>query len=170
MLNEISFRPLTDEDKAELAEEYLRLSPKSRRARFIMPPTHLSKDWLVKLVDNVDGVNHIALVASVSDGDTEVNIAIGRLIRFPQNREIADVAVTVKDDFQGRGVGPLLVKNLLKEAAKDAPIKMIETEIQVGNRASEKMLCAVGEINARESSMGSTSISVRVNDSTYLMM
>lgn len=169
MLNEITLRALNVEDKDELAREYLNLSSASRRSRFIMPPSHLSRDWLVRLVDDVDGVNHIALVAVFEKDGEIVNVAIGRLIRFGHNRDVADVAVTVKDEFQGNGIGPFMVKELLKEAAKGTPVSVIETEIKVGNKSSEKMLSSVGDFSVTHSSQGSCSVKVLVDSSTYLV-
>jgi RimJ/RimL family protein N-acetyltransferase len=52
-------------DREALREAYEHLSPESRFHRFLAPVPHLTEDMLVHLVDEVDGVDHVARVLFV---------------------------------------------------------------------------------------------------------
>ena len=54
--------PLQRTDRATLAAEFETLTPESRRRRFLAPVMHLSDAMLEHLVDDVDGIDHVALV------------------------------------------------------------------------------------------------------------
>ena len=97
--------PLERTDRAALVAEFETLSPESQRRRFLAPVRHLSDAMLDHLVDDVDGVDHIALVlcAETSPGVYDP-IALARLVRYADVTDAADLAVTVKDEWQGRGV------------------------------------------------------------------
>ena len=63
----------------------------------------------------VDYDRTIALVTTFENpntGDEEI-VAIGRLTRLPNPQE-AEFALLVRDDFQGRGLGTILLKRLLQ--------------------------------------------------------
>lgn len=56
------FWPLLPTDRDLLAAAYVDLSPTSRRRRFLAAVDKLTPAMLDRLVDDVDGVDHIALV------------------------------------------------------------------------------------------------------------
>lgn len=59
------------------------------------------------LVDDVDGDHHVALVLLViADDGTELRVGLARIIRYADDPTAADLAVTVVDDWQGRGRRP----------------------------------------------------------------
>ena len=97
--------PLLPTDREALVREFETLSPESRRRRFLGPVVHLSEAMLKHLVDEVDGVDHVALILMVEVGDDLEPAGIARCVRYADQPEAADVAVTVKDDWQGHGDG-----------------------------------------------------------------
>jgi len=101
-------RPLLYSDRLEIASAFEQLSPASRRKRFISPPEHLNDNDLEYLT-NIDYHDHFALVAFAEDEPGRPGIAVARYIRDPQDAEAAEVAVTVIDSHQRRGVGTLLL-------------------------------------------------------------
>ncbi|HJU82459.1 MAG TPA: GNAT family N-acetyltransferase [Acidimicrobiia bacterium] len=111
---DISLRPVRPEDKPLLVEGMARLSDRSRRQRFLVPTDRLTRSQLAYLTE-VDQRNHHAW--GVLSGDEP--IAVGRLIRL--NQEEAEVAITVVDAWQRRGIGEMLLR-LLAEKARDAGI------------------------------------------------
>ena len=84
-----------------------------RRLRFISPKPSLSPRELAYLV-NVDGHNHEALGAS--DHASGQGVGVARFIRLTEEPEVAEVAVTVIDSWQRRGLGTLLLEHLADQA------------------------------------------------------
>ncbi len=68
------------------------------------------------LVDEVDGVDHVALALVAVDRDgVGVPAGVARMIRYRDRPTAADVAVTVFDEWQGRGVATALLDELLRQ-------------------------------------------------------
>jgi len=111
--SEALLSPLTAED-SDLVEEGLdHLSVESRYTRFGLGLGHLSHSELEYLT-NVDQRDHVAWGAVV-DGEVA---GAGRYIRIPKIG-CAEVAVTVIDEFQRRGLGALLFEALAAIARAD---------------------------------------------------
>ena len=130
-------------DRETLREGYQRLSPESQLHRFLTPVPHLSESMLVHLVDEVDGVNHVALMLFVINAEHDgVPVGVARMIRYPHDPAAADVAVTVGDEYQGRGVATALLDELLRR--RPAGVERIVTTVAGDNPASLAMLRRLG--------------------------
>lgn len=156
--------PLLPTDREDLVAEFERLSPESVRHRFLRPVIHLSEDMLRGLVDEVDGIDHIALVLAVEGDDELVPIAIGRIVRYAGNREDADIAVTVKDSWQGHGAGTLLLAELVKR--RPAGVTRLVTEVAADNAASLAMLRGAGVTEERHAGDGILDVTVDLPEGT----
>ena len=101
--------PLLPTDAETLRDVFRRLSPGSRHHRFLQVLDQLDDPMIRLLVDSVDGVHHIALVLIVlpPQGQEEL-IGVAHLVQYPADPATADIAVTVVDDWQGRGAGTAL--------------------------------------------------------------
>ncbi len=75
--------------------------------------THRQVDYLT----DIDQIDHFAWVAGVFEGDEEHGIGVARYVRDASDTTSAELAVTVSDEFQGRGIGTLLVEALVSVAA-----------------------------------------------------
>ena len=102
----VAIRPIAPDDKERLRAAFHRLSPESRRRRFMAPANELSDEDLRYLTE-VDHHRHEALVAT--DPDSGAILGVARWVRQPGRREVAELAVAVVDDWQGRGMGTELV-------------------------------------------------------------
>jgi GNAT superfamily N-acetyltransferase len=113
----ILIRPLVPGDRDALARGFARLSPTSRRLRFFATLESLSDAQLDYLTD-VDHVNHDAIGAVLVDeaGTVGEGVGVGRWIRLDEEPTKAEIAVTVLDDYQGRGIGTLLLGTLARRA------------------------------------------------------
>jgi GNAT superfamily N-acetyltransferase len=89
------------------------MSAQSRWRRFLTAMPRLPGAMLRRLVE-VDHDRHGAWVAEV-DGEP---VAIARFARFPDRPHVADVAVSVVDRWQGRGIGGVLLEVLGVAAAE----------------------------------------------------
>lgn len=101
-------RPLLYSDRFELAVAFQHLSPAARRLRFLHPPDHLD-DRDLEYLTNLDYHDHVALAAFTEDEPGGPGIGVARYIRDPLDAGAAEVAVTVLDAYQRRGVGTLLL-------------------------------------------------------------
>lgn len=119
---DVRLRPVRPNDQAALVEAFGRLSPESRLLRFFTPMSRLSPRQLQYLT-HIDYVDHFAWAAfdrarvdepgSTPDG---LGIGVARYIRLDDEPDVAELAVAVVDDYQGRGLGTLLVEALVTVA------------------------------------------------------
>lgn len=134
---------LLPSDREALREGYEHLSSLSKLHRFLAPVPHLTDAMLDRLVDEVDQVDHVALVLFVLDQEKDAEPAgIARMIRYEKDPTAADVAVTVTDDYQGRGVASALLAQLVRQRPQG--VERIVTEIAGDNEASLAMLRRLG--------------------------
>ncbi|MDR7251225.1 RimJ/RimL family protein N-acetyltransferase [Nocardioides sp. BE266] len=145
--------PLRRTDKAALVAEFETLAPESRRRRFLAPVVHLSDAMLHHLVDDVDGVDHVALVLCVETApDVYDPVALARIVRYQDVPDAADLAVTVKDAWQGRGVATVLLEVLMRH--RPAGVVRIVTEVLKDNPASLRMLRRLGPTTVEDEGYG----------------
>jgi GNAT superfamily N-acetyltransferase len=107
----VRLRPIVPEDKAILVEGFRRLSPESRFRRFMAPIEELTADQL-RFLTEIDYADHFAWVALDLDAAGHPGMGVSRYVRIPEEPEVAEAAVTVVDDYQGRGLGTLLLEAL----------------------------------------------------------
>lgn len=130
-------------DRDAVREAYEHLSPETRLHRFLTPVPHLTESMLDHLVDEVDGVDHVARVMFVlEDGGVGVPAGVARMIRYAADPTAADVAVTVADEFQGRGVATALLAELMQHRPEG--IARLVTEVAADNAPSLAMLRRLG--------------------------
>lgn len=147
------------EDREAIREGYARLSERSRYHRFLATVPHLTDRLLDRLVDDVDGIDHVALVLFALGDDASVPAGIARIIRYPGRADVADVAVTVVDEWQGRGVATALLHQLMRE--RPAGVTRLETTLAAENDASAAMLRRLGRMTV--TGAGSGRLDVRVD-------
>lgn len=111
----IRLRPILPEDKDNLQSAMSRLSEGARYRRFMSTISELSPERLRYLTE-IDYEDHFALAALALDHDPPLGIGIARYIRDPNKSHVAEPAVTVVDEYQGRGLGSLLLKRLMSDA------------------------------------------------------
>jgi RimJ/RimL family protein N-acetyltransferase len=145
--------PLQRTDRATLAAEFETLSPESRRRRFLAPVMHLSDDMLEHLVDDVDGVDHVALVLCVETAPGVYDpVALARMVRYDDAPDAADLAVTVKDEWQGRGVATALLEVLVR--SRPVGVRRVVTDVLKSNPASLGMLRRLGPTTVEDLGQG----------------
>jgi RimJ/RimL family protein N-acetyltransferase len=104
-------------DKQAFAEGMARLSTRSRYLRFHSGVKELS-DRQLRYLTEVDQQDHVAWVAFTREGDDEVGIGVARFVRVADEPDVAEAAITVLDEYQGRGLGTLLLGVLSAAAAR----------------------------------------------------
>lgn len=148
-------------DKATLAAEYEKLSPETKRLRFLAPVMHLSDSLLAHLVDDVDGVNHVALVlCAETEPDVFDPVGLARIVRYNDVPDAADLAVTVKDEWHGRGVATALLEVLMVH--RPVGVERIITEVFNDNPASLAMLRRLGPVHVLDTGSGVSEVDVEL--------
>jgi GNAT superfamily N-acetyltransferase len=145
----VRLRPLLPEDKAVLVEGFNRLSPESRYRRFMAPIQELTEGQLRYLTE-IDYVDHFAWLALDLDTSGHPGIGVARYVRIPEEQDVAEAAVTVIDDYQGRGVGTLLLEALGAVALENG-IRRFRGYALEGNRAIREVMAAMGAMTAHDS-------------------
>ena len=105
----VLIRQIQSGDAPLLADGFARLSSESRRLRFLTGKSHLTAAELRYFTD-IDHHDHEALGAL--DPVLGRGLGIARYIRSAEDPEGAEVAVTVVDDWQHRGLGTELLSRL----------------------------------------------------------
>ncbi len=111
----VLIRPIRPSDRDRLTEGLRRLSPDSRYLRFHAEVDELSEAQLDYLT-RVDHYDHEALVALDADRPDVPGVGVARYIREPDQHEVAEAAITVADEYHGRGAGTLLLGALAARA------------------------------------------------------
>lgn len=111
--SEAELSPVLPEDRDLLEEGMSRLSPQSRFARFGQGRGELTQSELDYLT-RIDQRRHVAWGAVADDAAA----GVGRYIVMDEE-DCADVAVTVVDRHQGKGLGRVLFQALVAVARAD---------------------------------------------------
>jgi len=101
-----------------LEEGFARLSKLTKYYRFHTLKKELSSKELNYFL-NIDNYNHLAIGAITKVKNTEYGIAMVRYIRDKNFPDMAEVALTVLDTYQHKGLGTQLYKQLLLYASKN---------------------------------------------------
>ncbi len=138
----ICLRPIAPTDKQNISDGLARLSPESRYRRFMAAMDHLSDERLSYLTE-IDYDNHFAWAAFALEEVGEPGIAVARYVRIPKHAHIAEPAVAVIDDYQGRGLGTLLLA-LLSTTAAEHGITTFRASLLNDNQPMREMLKNAG--------------------------
>ena len=135
----VLIRPVRPVDARLLADGFARLSARSRQLRFLTPKQELSPAELRYFTD-VDHHDHEALGAlNHADGR---GVGIARYVRDADDPQAAEIAVTIIDDWQGRGLGTELVAQL-SERARSEGIRRFTALVAAENPAMAGLLRSV---------------------------
>jgi len=152
----VHIRLMRPSDKQMLLDGFEQLSPDSRYARFMAPKSTLNERELRYLTE-VDGIDHFAIGAirrHLVSKDEGVGSA--RFVRLSDEPDTADAAVTILDDFQGKGLGSIMLQRLI-EAAWEREVRWFRTELLASNSASRRMFESLSsEVKFHHSGDGAT--------------
>lgn len=109
--NRFLIRPILPSDKALLVLGLKELSSESRHQRFHIGKTELSDKELAYLTE-VDMQNHIAFVTCLQTTPNDLPAGVIRGIRSESDVHKLEIAITIIDHYQHRGLGKALMTHL----------------------------------------------------------
>jgi GNAT superfamily N-acetyltransferase len=135
---EVELLPLGPQHRQVLTDAFGRLSERSRYLRFMAPISHLSSSDLDYLTD-LDMVERFAWALLV-EGEPA---GVGRYARTTTAPSSVEVGITVLDEYQGRGLGRLLIQ-ALAVVARNGGFATFEFEVLAENRPMISVLERLG--------------------------
>jgi RimJ/RimL family protein N-acetyltransferase len=153
-----SLRPLRFSDRDAFRTLFARLSPESRRRRFLTAKPKLSDRELTYFTD-VDHLRHEA-VAVIDREDSSI-VGVARYVMWPERAGAADVAIEVADDLQRNGIGLMLAEALIRNARENG-INVLTATTLWENRPARALARRVG-FRARSSAGTELELELRLD-------
>ncbi len=119
-------RPLRQDDRQREEAFINRLSPESRRHRFMDTFKQASPALLDQMMD-VDNFEHMAFIALAHDNGELREVGISRYCATGHDKQ-CECAVTVADDWRQRGLAVVLMQHLIEQARKNGFRQMISLD------------------------------------------
>ena len=143
-----------------LLDGFARMSAESRQARFLIRKDELTEAE-VRYFSDVDHHDHEAIIALSADGR---GVGVARFVRAVDDDQAAEVAVTVIDDWQRRGLGAVLLGQLLERALQE-DIRRFTALIDDSNTAMLGLLRSLGvQLRVVDREFGATEYSIRIDE------
>jgi RimJ/RimL family protein N-acetyltransferase len=134
----ILVRPIRADDKRMLEDGLRHLSDESVQRRFLTLKRSFSRSELRYLTE-VNGRDHVALVAEYPGDSVRRLIAVARFVRHTDDATAAEAAIVVADDWQRRGVGTELAEQL-SERARALGITRFTATMASDNIAAHRLM------------------------------
>lgn len=134
-------RPVRSTDAAELQRAFALLSETSRYRRFMTGTLRLTDSQAAYFAE-VDHVHHEAFVALSTQHGSDI-VGVARFIRYVDDPVEADLAITVADEWHGRGLATVLVR-LLSERALAVGVQRFRAEMMADNEPVLRLLRRAG--------------------------
>ncbi len=148
-------RDIRSDDKLALARFHERLSGDTRYRRYHAAKGELTTSDLRYLTE-IDGHHHVALVAELlPDGAAEraarsVMTAgrselagVARLVGDPAHPGEAEIAIVVRDDAHGRGLGADLIEGVLARGRREG-VRSAVAQVQADNHRALRLFQGLG--------------------------
>jgi GNAT superfamily N-acetyltransferase len=125
----VEIRALRPDDRADLIAAVARSSGQSLYRRFFAVRRRFTESEIDFFL-NIDFVNHVALVVVVEESGRPVIAGGGRYVAVQPGK--AEVAFAVVDQYQGQGIGRMLMHHLAA-IARGAGLKELVAEVLPDN-------------------------------------
>ena len=121
----LEIRAFKSEDRADFLSAVDRIGPSSLYRRFFTVKRHFTEREHAFFL-NVDFDKHVALVALIEEAGRKVIVGSGRYVVVQPAK--AEIAFTVIDQYQGQGIGSILMRHL-SAIARAAGLRELIAEI-----------------------------------------
>jgi acetyltransferase len=134
---DIVIRPIRPED-AKIEQEFVQnLSEEPRYFRFMDSIQVFSQSMLARFTQ-IDYNREMALIAVTEEQGKEIELGVARYAINPDG-ESCEFALVVADSMRGKGLGHLLMVNLM-DVARSKGLKIMEGEVLNNNHSMLKLM------------------------------
>ena len=147
-------------DRDLLVRGFARLSNEGRYRRFLAATPELTEEMVTYLTE-IDHHDHEAIIALEEESGEGIGVA--RYVRNPTHPETAEVAVTVIDEWQGRGLGTLLLE-VLGQRARAEGIYGFTAMMLASNQQMMEVLEGLGPVHIVDRDSGTVQIETPIPD------
>jgi RimJ/RimL family protein N-acetyltransferase len=151
----VVIRPLGATDRRALTTAFKRMGEESRYRRFLCATPTLTETQLRYLTE-IDQRDHVALAAVDATYGSEI-LGVARSVRLEGPE--AELAIAVIDEYQGRGLGTVLIAALVDRAGAQG-VKTYRADVLADNVPMLRLLGGMGEMRV---SHGGPALRVRVD-------
>lgn len=138
----VRVRPIGPDDRRRLVAGLHRMSPRSRYLRFHRFVSELTEPEL-RYLSEPDQRHHVAWGAVAVGESGEPGVAAARYVRNPDDPAEAEFAVAVVDDYQGIGLGRLLLETLIADALLNG-VERLVSPVLSENHGALRLFEALG--------------------------
>jgi len=129
----LGVRPATEQDEPALVAFFDQVSPEDRRFRFFAASEHLSHDQLDPLIH----ADHFRSESFVAFDPATGDLVASALLASDNALDTAEIAVSIREDYKGKGVGWALLDLLGREAERRGVRQVIAIESRDNHAAIE---------------------------------
>jgi len=134
----VRIRPARSDDDVRVEDYLIGLSPQTRQLRFWGPSIDVRE--VARKACDVDYRDHMTLLALTGEDDGRV-VGGAQYVRIDGGR--AEMGVSVADEWQGKGLGSILIGHLV-QAASESGIAILWGEVLPENHRMINMLRRIG--------------------------
>jgi acetyltransferase len=134
-------RPMKPEDEPLVSDFYGKCSEETIYFRYFRQIKKWTHEMLIRFTQN-DYDRELGLMAIGQPPGPEVMLGVSRLV-MDANRETAEFAVIVADQWQGKGLGPKLVEEVIG-IAKENRVKLLWGEVLSSNKTMLDLVKRLG--------------------------
>jgi GNAT superfamily N-acetyltransferase len=131
----VTIRPIRATDALMESDFVRKLSPLTKHYRFLGGLKELTPAQ-AKAFCEIDGRHSMAFVATVKEDGHEIEIGVGRYAPNSQ-ADVREMAVTISDDWQHKGLGKCLVLQLMASARDYGVTRLYSLELSENSEMRE---------------------------------
>jgi RimJ/RimL family protein N-acetyltransferase len=151
----VRIRQLHRGDRGLWQQGFEHLGAESRYRRFLSP-TPQASDRMVRALTELDHRDHDAVIAIDASGE---GIGVARYARDPSRPDFAELALTIVDEWQGLGVGTLLLGALCGRAREEG-VATFTAVMLASNREMMNALQRLGPVRVVDRQAGTVEVEV----------
>ncbi|HEY5526664.1 MAG TPA: GNAT family N-acetyltransferase [Candidatus Anoxymicrobiaceae bacterium] len=138
---ELLMRPVKMSDEEVLKDFFYSLSDQSNYRRFIMLRRRLPHEVLQKFTA-IDYTKQMIILAVIEEGEKELVVGVGQYVVM-EDTHTAEIALAVRDDYQQKGIGSLLL-SYMSEIAKRQGLLGFTADVLGENKPVMKLVEKAG--------------------------